>query len=111
LILDANQDKDNEEVGDMNDDELNELLACHKSETAIFHKLEVKKPGVKLGIAASLFCFSFSLKSCQNIIRLNHLVSKRQKKHSRICGQRHRNVVSYNNGLNDDTWAMVRIDT
>ena len=40
-ILEADKDEIAEEEGDMNDDELNELIARHQSEVAIFHEMDI----------------------------------------------------------------------
>jgi ATP-dependent helicase STH1/SNF2 len=40
FILEADQDEITEEDGHMNDDELNELIARHKTEVAIFNEME-----------------------------------------------------------------------
>jgi ATP-dependent helicase STH1/SNF2 len=44
-ILEADQEEDTEEAGDimMNDDELNELIARHKSEVSIFHEMDIQR--------------------------------------------------------------------
>jgi hypothetical protein len=75
----------------MNDDELNELIACHDYETAIFRDIDFKRERDALeawrqaAIAASLLCPSFSSKNCQNAIRLmNPLISKIQKKSLKV---------------------------
>ena len=102
----------------MNDDELNELLARHESETAIFREIDLKrerdaleawrqagnrgKPPLPLIQLDELpECYQtdepFDVKDTEEVFEGR--------------GQRRRNVVSYNDGLDDDTWAMVRIAT
>ncbi len=114
-ILEADQDEDNEEAGDMNDDELNELIARHESETGIFREIDAKrardaleawrtagnrgKPPLPLMQLEELpECYRtdqpFEVKDAEEVFEGR--------------GQRRRNVVSYNDGLDDDTWAMVR---
>jgi hypothetical protein len=113
--LEADQEEENEEAGDMNDDELNELLARSEDESRIFRELDSKREretletwrtlGNKGKPPAQLMQLE-ELPSCYKTDEpflgqdtLEDLIEGR--------GQRKRNVVSYNDGLDDDTWAMV----
>ena len=99
----------------MNDDELNELLARSEDESQIFRELDSKREretldnwrtlGKKGKPPAQLMQLE-ELPSCYKTDEpflgqdsLEDLIEGR--------GQRKRNVVSYNDGLDDDTWAMV----
>ena len=98
----------------MNDDELNELIARHKSEVAIFHEMDVQREkdaleswrarGKRGNPPPPLMQFE-ELPECYqtdepfDIKDVEDLVEGR--------GQRRRNIVSYNDGLSDDAWAMV----
>ena len=113
-ILEADQDEITEEDGDMNDDELNELIARHKSEVAIFHEMDIQREkdaleswrarGKRGNPPPPLMPFE-ELPECYqtdepfDIKDVEDLVEGR--------GQRRRNIVSYNDGLSDDAWAMV----
>ena len=98
----------------MNDDELNELIARHKSEVTIFHEMDVQREkdaleswrarGKRGNPPPPLMQFE-ELPECYqtdepfDIKDVEDLVEGR--------GQRRRNIVSYNDGLSDDAWAMV----
>ena len=113
-ILEADQDEITEEDGDMNDDELNELIARHKSEVAIFHEMDIQREkdaleswrarGKRGNPPPPLMPFE-ELPECYqtdepfDIKDVEDLVEGR--------GQRRRNIVSYNDGLSDDAWAIV----
>ena len=100
----------------MNDDELNELIARHKSEVAIFHEMDIQREkdaleswrarGKRGNPPPPLMQFE-ELPECYqtdepfDIKDVEDLVEGR--------GQRRRNIVSYNDGLSDDAWAMVCI--
>lgn len=100
----------------MNDDELNELIARHDSETAIFRDIDFKRerdaleawrqagnrgkpPPPLMQLEELPECYQtdepFDIKDTEEVFEGR--------------GQRRRNVVSYNDGLDDDTWAMVRV--
>ena len=98
----------------MNDDELNELIARHKSEVAIFHETDVQKEkGAmeswrargKRGNPPPPLMQSEELPKCYqtdepfDIKDVEDLVED--------GGQRRRNIVGYNDGLSGDAWAMV----
>lgn len=112
--MEADQDEDNEEAGDMNDDELNELIARHESETAVFREIDMKRerdtleawraagnrgkpPPPLMQVEELPECYQndepFDVKDAEEVYEGR--------------GARKRNVVSYTDGLDDDTWAMV----
>ncbi|KAF8168355.1 SNF2-family ATP dependent chromatin remodeling factor snf21 [Crassisporium funariophilum] len=113
-ILDADQEEENEEAGDMNDDELNELIARHDSETHIFREMDLqreretleawrakgnrgKPPQPLMQLEELPECYQtdepFDIKDVEDLVEGR--------------GQRRRNVVSYNDGLSDDAWAQA----
>ncbi|KXN84808.1 Chromatin structure-remodeling complex subunit snf21 [Leucoagaricus sp. SymC.cos] len=113
-ILEADQEEENEEAGDMNDDELNELIARSEEEARLFREIDVKrerdvlenwrnagnrgKPPLPLIQLEELpECYQtdepFEMKETEELLEGR--------------GQRRRNVVSYNDGLDDDVWAMA----
>jgi ATP-dependent helicase STH1/SNF2 len=98
----------------MNDDELNELIARHKSEVGIFHEMDTQRnkdaleswrARGKRGNPPPPLMQLDELPECYqtdepfDIKEVEDLVEGR--------GQRRRNIVSYNDGLSDDAWAMV----
>jgi len=98
----------------MNDDELNELIARHKSETSIFHEMDIQREKDALeswraqgkrGRPPPPLMQLEELPECYqtdepfDVKEVDDLVEGR--------GQRRRNIVSYNDGLSDDAWAMV----
>jgi ATP-dependent helicase STH1/SNF2 len=115
-ILEADQEEENEEAGDMNDDELNEMLARNDEEVEIFRSMDLQrerdaldawravgnrgKPPLPLMQLEELpECYQtdepFEPKEIDDAIEGR--------------GQRRRNVVNYNDGLSDEQWAMVRL--
>lgn len=115
-ILEADQEEENEEAGDMNDDELNELLARTDDESRIFRELDLKRERDQLENWRSI---GNKGKPPPPLMQLEELPECYQTDEPFITndglddltiegrGQRKRNVVSYNDGLDDDTWAMV----
>jgi ATP-dependent helicase STH1/SNF2 len=113
-ILNADQDEDNEEAGDMNDDELNALIKRSDEEEAIFRQMDIdrerntletwraagnrgKPPAPLMQIEELPECYQseepFDIKETEEILEGR--------------GQRRRNIVSYNDGMSDDAWAMA----
>jgi len=114
-ILEADQEEENEEAGDMNDEELNELIARHESENVIFREMDIKREREAL---ESWRAAGNRGKPPPSLIQLEELPECYQTDEPFDVkevddafegrGQRRRNVVSYNDGLDDDTWALVR---
>ncbi|KAG1719549.1 P-loop containing nucleoside triphosphate hydrolase protein [Suillus lakei] len=113
-ILEADQEEENEEAGDMNDNELNETLARNDGEVEIFCKMYLQrerdaldawravgnrgKPPLPLMQPEELpECYQmdepFEPKEIDDAIEGR--------------GQRRRDVVNYNDGLSDEQWAMA----
>jgi len=113
-ILEADQEEENEEAGDMNDDELNLLIARSEEEQRIFHELDKKRERDVLEAWRSA---GNRGKPPPPLMQLEELPEIYQtdepfdvKEADEVIegrGQRKRNVVSYNDGLSDDAWAMV----
>ncbi|KAG2023767.1 SNF2-family ATP dependent chromatin remodeling factor snf21 [Coprinopsis cinerea AmutBmut pab1-1] len=113
-ILEADQEEENEEAGDMNDDELNELLARGEHEAQIFREIDAKRErevleawraaGNKGKPPPPLFQLE-ELPECYQTDEPFQAAEVDDVMEGR--GQRKRNVVSYNDGLDDDTWAMA----
>jgi ATP-dependent helicase STH1/SNF2 len=112
--LEADQEEENEEAGDMNDDELNELIARSEDEGRLFRQLDIdrerkaleawraagnrgKPPPSLMQLEELPECYQtdepFDVKEAEEVIEGR--------------GHRRKNVVSYNDGLSDDAWAMV----
>lgn len=101
----------------MNDDELNELIARNDDEARIFNEIDVKRERDAL---ESWRAAGNRGKPPPPLIQLEELPECYQtdepfdaKEADEIIegrGQRRRNVVSYNDGLSDDAWAMVSVD-
>lgn len=115
-ILEADQEEENEESGDMNDDEINEIISRSDAEIEIFKDMDIKRirdyknnwhatghhgpppqPLVQLD----------ELPDCYRNDDYFEAVTLEEEVEGR--GQRRRNIVSYNDGLSDDAWAMVRL--
>ena len=100
----------------MNDDELNELLARHESETAIFREMDAKRErdaleawrqaGNRGKVPLPLIQLE-ELPECYQTDEPFDVKDTEEVFEGR--GQRRRYVVNYNDGLDDDTWAMVRV--
>ncbi|KAG6895585.1 hypothetical protein C0992_000500 [Termitomyces sp. T32_za158] len=114
-ILEADQEEENEEAGDMNDDELNELIARSEDEAAIFREMDIKRereaienwrnsgargkpPPPLMQLEELPECYQndepFEVKEMEDVLEGR--------------GQRRRNVVSYNDGLSDEHTGSKR---
>ncbi|KAJ4499360.1 SNF2-family ATP dependent chromatin remodeling factor snf21 [Lentinula lateritia] len=116
-ILEADQEEDNEEAGDMNDDELNALISRSDEEAEIFREMDIKR---ERDAIENWRAMGNRGKPPQPLVQLEELPecyqtdepfdSKDAEELVEGRGQRKRNVVSYNDGLDDDTWAMALED-
>ncbi|KAJ7151627.1 SNF2-family ATP dependent chromatin remodeling factor snf21 [Mycena filopes] len=116
-ILDADQEEENEEAGDMNDDELNSIIARTEEEGELFREMDVKRERDALEIwraqghrgkpPPGLTQFE-ELPECYQKDEPFEVVIVDETAEGR--GQRRRNVVSYNDGLSDEAWAMALED-
>ncbi|KAF8546993.1 hypothetical protein OG21DRAFT_1490621 [Imleria badia] len=113
-ILEADQEEENEEAGDMNDDELNEMLARNDEEGVIFRAMDLAREREALdnwraagnrGRPPAQLMQLEELPECYQTDEpfepkeMDEVVEGR--------GQRRRNVVNYNDGLSDEQWAMA----
>lgn len=100
----------------MNDDELNELIARSEQEGVIYREMDIKRERD----AAELWRAQGNRgKPPQPLIQVEELPEcyqtdepfepKELEETIEGRGQRRRNVVSYNDGLSDEAWAMVRL--
>ncbi|KAJ6573921.1 SNF2-family ATP dependent chromatin remodeling factor snf21 [Mycena vulgaris] len=113
-ILDADQEEENEEAGDMNDDELNSIIARTEEEGELFRDMDVKRErealenwraqGHRGKPPPGLTQFE-ELPECYQKDEPFEVVIVDESAEGR--GQRRRNVVSYNDGLSDEAWAMA----
>ncbi|KAJ7171766.1 SNF2-family ATP dependent chromatin remodeling factor snf21 [Mycena crocata] len=116
-ILDADQEEENEEAGDMNDDELNSIIARTEEEAEMFRDMDLKRErdaldnwraqGHRGKPPPGLTQFE-ELPECYQKDEPFEAVIIDEAAEGR--GQRRRNVVSYNDGLDDETWAMALED-
>ncbi|KAK7468468.1 ATP-dependent DNA helicase Snf21 [Stygiomarasmius scandens] len=116
-ILDADQEEENEEAGDMNDDELNAILARSDQEAEIFRQIDMQREreavenwrqAGKRGKPLPPLIQVEELPECYQTDEPFEVKDMEEVLEGR--GQRKRNVVSYNDGLSDDAWAMALED-
>jgi ATP-dependent helicase STH1/SNF2 len=98
----------------MNDDELNALISRTEEEVDIYHEMDVKRERDALEAWRNA---GNRGKPPLPLIQLDELPECYQtdepfdvKDEEEVLegrGQRRRNIVSYNDGLSDDAWAMV----
>ncbi|KAF8624854.1 hypothetical protein AX15_005734 [Amanita polypyramis BW_CC] len=116
-ILEADQEEENEEAGDMNDDELNELIARSEEECGIFREIDDKRERDTLDTWRATGNRGRPLPSLMQLEELPECYqtdepfdTKEAEEMPEGRGQRRRNIVSYNDGLSDDAWAMALED-
>lgn len=113
-ILEADQEEENEEAGDMNDDELNEMIARSDEEADIFRAMDLAREREAL---ENWRIAGHRGKPPPQLMQLDELPECYQtdapfeaKELDEVVegrGQRRRNVVNYNDGLSDEQWAMA----
>ncbi|KAF8213753.1 SNF2 family N-terminal domain-containing protein [Mycena galopus ATCC 62051] len=103
-ILEAEEDEDNEEAGDMNDDELNSIIARSEPEGELFREMDAKRERDAL---ENWRAQGHRGKPPPPLTQFEELPECYQKDEP---FERRRNVVSYNDGLDDETWAMALED-
>jgi len=115
-ILEADQEEENEEAGDMNDDELNEMLARNDNEVEIFRAMDIQRErdaqeawrsAGKRGKPPAQLMQLEELPECYQTDEPFEAKELDESLEGR--GQRRRNIVNYNDGLSDEQWAMVRL--
>ncbi|EJD04470.1 SNF2-family ATP dependent chromatin remodeling factor snf21 [Fomitiporia mediterranea MF3/22] len=113
-ILEADQEEDNEESGDMNDDEINEIIARNDNEIEVFKDMDIQRLRDQKnnwvmsghhGPPPQPLIQLEELPECYRNDDYFEAVAMEEEAEGR--GQRRRNVVSYNDGLSDDAWAMA----
>ena len=113
-ILEADQEEENEEAGDMNDEEINEIIARSDEESVIFRDIDIKR---ERDTAEAWKAAGNRGKPPPPLMQLEELPecyrvdepfgNKDDLDEIEGRGQRRRAVVNYNDGLSDDQWAMV----
>lgn len=113
-ILEADQEEENEEAGDMNDEEINEIIARSDNEAALFREIDVKR---ERDTEAAWKAAGHRGKPPLPLIQLEELPdcyrtdepfeNKDELDEMEGRGHRRRTVVNYNDGLSDDQWALA----
>jgi ATP-dependent helicase STH1/SNF2 len=113
-ILEADQEEENEEAGDMNDDEINEIIARSDDEARLFSEMDMQRErdGVANWKAAGNRGKPppplVSLEELPECYRTDEpFEAKDDIEEAEGRGHRRRAVINYNDGLSDDQWAMV----
>ncbi|KAJ6542741.1 SNF2 family N-terminal domain-containing protein [Mycena capillaripes] len=110
----ADHEEDNEEAGDMNDEELNRNIARSEEEAELFRDMDMKRERDALenwrarghrGKPPSNLTEFEELPECYQKDQPFEVVVIDEANEGR--GQRRRKVVSYTDGLDDETWAMA----
>ncbi|EIW65238.1 uncharacterized protein TRAVEDRAFT_68776 [Trametes versicolor FP-101664 SS1] len=113
-ILEADQEEENEEAGDMNDDEINELIARSDEETKLFQEMDMQREREaaenwrRLGNRGKPPMPLMQLEELPECYRADEPftdVNEIDELEGR--GHRRRTTVNYNDGLSDDQWALA----
>ncbi|KAG2063254.1 hypothetical protein BDR04DRAFT_1235555 [Suillus decipiens] len=103
-ILEADQEEENEEAGDMNDGELNEMLARNDKE----RELDALDAWRAIGNGGKL---PSSLMQLEELPKCYQTDEPFEPKEIDCAiegrGQRRQNVINYNDSLNDEQWLMA----
>ncbi|KAH9938975.1 P-loop containing nucleoside triphosphate hydrolase protein [Epithele typhae] len=113
-ILEADQEEENEEAGDMNDDEINEIIARSPEEAILYHEYDVQRSREQLEAWKRA---GFRGKPPPPLMQLEELpecyrtdepfTQENELDEVEGRGHRRRTVVNYSDGLSDDQWAMA----
>jgi ATP-dependent helicase STH1/SNF2 len=113
-ILEADQEEENEEAGDMNDDEINEIIARSDEESRLFSEMDMLR---ERDAVANWKAVGNRGKPPPPLVSLEELPEcyrtdepfevKDDIEEAEGRGHRRRAVINYNDGLSDDQWAMV----
>ena len=115
MLLEADQEEDNEEAGDMNDEEINEIISRSDEESIIFREIDIQrdrdaaeswKAAGNRGKPPPPLMQLEELPECYRVDEPFEDKSEFEEMEGR--GHRRRTVVNYNDGLDDDQLAMVR---
>ncbi|KAF7310438.1 hypothetical protein HMN09_00585900 [Mycena chlorophos] len=116
-ILEADQEEDNEEAGDMNDDELNLVLARSEEEQELFREMDLKRERDQQETWRAQGHRGKPPPPLMQFEELPEFYQKDEPFEATVIdeaaegrGQRRRKEVSYNDGLDDETWAMALED-
>ncbi|PCH33114.1 hypothetical protein WOLCODRAFT_21769 [Wolfiporia cocos MD-104 SS10] len=113
-ILEADQEEENEEAGDMNDEEINEIIARGDDEQQIFRDLDIQrerdaqeawKAAGHRGKPPLPLMQLEELPDCYRTDEPFDVKDDLDELEGR--GHRRRAVVNYTDGLSDDQWAMA----
>ncbi|TFY69209.1 hypothetical protein EVJ58_g540 [Rhodofomes roseus] len=116
-ILEADQEEENEEAGDMNDEEINEIISRSEEEERYYRELDIQREREALEAWRAA---GKRGKPPQPLIQLEELPecyrldepfdTKDDLDELEGRGHRRRNIVNYTDGLSDDQWAMALED-
>ncbi|KAI0296669.1 SNF2 family N-terminal domain-containing protein [Russula brevipes] len=116
-ILEADQEEENEEAGDMNDEEINEIIARSDEEARLFAEMDMQRDR---DAAANWKAAGNRGKPPLPLLALEELPDcyrtdepfevKDDIEEAEGRGHRRRAVINYNDGLSDDQWAMALED-
>jgi ATP-dependent helicase STH1/SNF2 len=113
-ILEADQEEESEESGDMNDEEINEMISRSEEETIKYNEMDAQrdreaaeqwKAAGNRGKPPPYLIQLEELPQCYRTDEAFEKVEEDEGPEGR--GARKRTVVSYNDGLSDEQWAMV----
>ncbi|KAI0252671.1 SNF2 family N-terminal domain-containing protein [Lactifluus subvellereus] len=113
-ILEADQEEENEEAGDMNDDEINEIIARSDEEARLFSEMDMQrerdaatnwKAAGNRGKPPPPLVSLEELPECYRMDEPFEVKDEIEEAEGR--GHRRRAVINYNDGLSDDQWAMA----
>ena len=113
-ILEADQEEENEEAGDMNDEEINEIIARSDEEARLFSEMDMQRERDAVanwraaGNRGRPPPPLISLEELPDCYRTDEpFETKDDIEEAEGRGHRRRAVINYNDGLSDDQWAMV----
>ncbi|EMD41348.1 hypothetical protein CERSUDRAFT_109939 [Gelatoporia subvermispora B] len=116
-ILEADQEEENEEAGDMNDEEINEIIARSDQEGVIFRQIDLQRERDaqeawrQAGNRGKPPPPLMQLEELPECYRMDEpFGDKDELDELEGRGHRRRTVVNYNDGLSDDQWAMALED-
>ncbi|RDX51493.1 hypothetical protein OH76DRAFT_1454783 [Lentinus brumalis] len=108
-ILEADQEEENEEAGDMNDDEINEIIARSDEETVLFHEMDAQREREaaenwrRAGNRGKPPPPLMQLEELPECYRSDEPFAEPDAvEEVEGRGQRRRTIVNYNDGLSDD---------
>ncbi|KAL6305657.1 SNF2 family N-terminal domain-containing protein [Sparassis latifolia] len=112
-ILEADQEEENEEAGDMNDEELNELISRGDDEERIFRDIDIQREREALerwkaaGHRGKPPPPLMQLEELPDCYRTEEPFEDKTEYEEEGRGHRRRVAINYNDGLSDDQWAMA----